>query len=375
MLELRDYHVSRGWPVDKVTEKFVGTHLGSWRELWTVHARGDGLNQYLDAAIEEYCCVCLNDSFNESPHAEMGTNVKKKGRAKPALWFALHRFHEAMDFKRQLDRTMPGRFGLLFKGWKHVFTTNLKRRSRMFPRSLPGFAGKIDHPLVIRKAYRLNEFAILDSQGTGLDDTQREFLTLHSAQAPQRKAMKPELQVKKEYLKSVLKEGTVFSIATGMGGDVAIGDSPAGDPDCVDVALLPTQVALFEVVDCKAAQKSYVLDIADVDEPMDLPMMIRQLSVHKSSMPSSSWENFSDVRQEHFVFSIAPAKMTDVMVLAPMRHCHNTLVKWSCHRASAVMGCMRIFSPFNCALTQWHWELWHPIIVINLELKYSVING
>ena len=243
------------------------------------------------------------------------------------------------------------------------------------PRRLPGFAGKIDHQTVIRKAYRLKEFAILDSQGTGLDDTQREFLTLHSAQAPQRKAMKPELQVKKEYLKSVLKEGTVFSIATGMGGDVAIGDSPAGDPDCVDVALLPTQVALFEVVDCKAAQKSYVVDIADVDEPMDLPMMIRQLSVHKSSMPSSSWENFSDARQEHFVFSVEPAKMTDVMVLAPMRHCHNTLVKWSCHRASAVMGCMRIFSPFNCALTQWHWELWHPIIVINLELKYSVING
>ena len=60
-----------------------------------MHARGDGLHQYLDAAIEEYCCVCLNDSFNESPHAEMGTNVKKKGRAEPALRFALHRFHEA----------------------------------------------------------------------------------------------------------------------------------------------------------------------------------------------------------------------------------------------------------------------------------------
>jgi len=100
--------------------------------------------------------------------------------------------------------------------------------------------------------------------------------------------MKPELQVKKEYLKSVLKEGVVLSVATGEGGDVAIGDSPAGDPDCVDLAFLPTQVALFEVVDCKAAQKSYVVDIADVDEPMDLPMMIRQLSVHKSSMPSSN---------------------------------------------------------------------------------------
>ena len=58
-----------------------------------------------------------------------------------------------------------------------------------------------------------------------------EFLILQSAQAPQRKAMKPELQVKREYLKSVvLKEGIVFSVATGTGGDVAIGDSPAGDP-------------------------------------------------------------------------------------------------------------------------------------------------
>jgi hypothetical protein len=374
-LELRDYRVSRGWPVDKVTEKFVGTHPGSWRELWTLHARGDGLNQYLDATIEEYCCVCLNDSFNESPHAEMGTNVKKKQRAKPGLWFALHRFQEAMDFKRKLDKTNPGRFGHFFRGWKHVFTRNLKRRSPMFPRRLPGFAGKIDDRTVICKAYRLNEFAILDSQGTGLDDSQRQFLSLHSAQAPHRNAISYELQVKKEYLKSVLKEGTVFSVATGEGGDVAIGDSPAGDPDCVDVALLPTQVALFEVVDCKAAQKSYVVDIADVDEPMRLPMMIRQLSVHKSSMPSSSWETFSDARQEHFVFSVEPPKMTDVMVLAPIRYCQNTLVKWSCRRASAVMGCMQIFSPFNCALIQWHWELWKPIIVIDLEFKYSIING
>lgn len=322
-----------------------------------MHARGDGINQYLDAAIEEYCCVCLNDSFNESPHAEMGTIVQKKHSAKPALWFALHRFHEAMDFKRKMDRTMPGRFGCLFKGWKHVFTPHLKRRDRMFPRRLPGFAGKMDDKTVIRKAYRLNEFAILDSQGTGLDGTQREFLTLHSAQAPQRKAMLPELHVKKEYLKSVLKEGTVFSVATGTGGDVAIGDSPAGDPDCVDVALLSTHVALFEVVDCKAAQKSYVVDIADVDQPMNLPMMIRQLSVHKSSTPSSSWENFSDASQEHFVFSVEPAKMTDVMVLVTSRHFHNTLVKWSCHRACAVMGCMRIFSPFNCTLIQWYWEV------------------
>ena len=133
---MRDYRVSRGWAVDKITEKFVGTHPGSWRELWTEHANsgvGCGVaNRYLDAAIEEYCCVCLNDSFNESPHAEMGTNVEKKGRATPALWFALHRFHEAMDFKRKLDRTMPGRFGYFFKGWKHVFTPNLKRKPMFY---------------------------------------------------------------------------------------------------------------------------------------------------------------------------------------------------------------------------------------------------
>ena len=129
-----------------MTEKSLGTHLGSWRELWTVHARGDGLNQYLDAAIEACCCVCLNDSFNESPHAEMSTNVKNKGKAKPAIWFALRRFHEAMDFKRTLDRTMPGRFGFFFKGWKHVFTRNLKRRAPMFPHRLPGVRWQYGSP-------------------------------------------------------------------------------------------------------------------------------------------------------------------------------------------------------------------------------------
>ena len=60
-----------------------------------------------------------------------------------------------------------------------------KDARQCFPTGCLVFAGNMDHQTVISKAYRLNEFAILDSQGTGWDDTQRDFLTLHSAQAPQ----------------------------------------------------------------------------------------------------------------------------------------------------------------------------------------------
>ena len=355
MLEYRDYRISRGWKVDKITEKFVGDHLGSWRQLWIVHADGGGLDRYLDAAIEEYCCACLNDSFNESPHAEMNTIVKKKSRSRPGLWFALHRFGEAMKFKRRLDKTRPGQFSRYFKGWKHVFTPHVKiKENRLFPRKLAGFAN-LQARTVIRKAYRLNEFAIMDSQGSGLEDTQRQFLNLHSSQgAVNTKAINPENLLKKEYLKSVLKEGIVFCISTTPHGQEAIAH-PEPEPDqSLALALLPSDIVLFEVVDCKAAQKSYVVDIADEDQPMVLPMVIRQLTVHKSHEQSSNFAGFSGAKQEHFLFSVGPAAMEDVMEFIPMYHMKKSLVRWCCSRASSVNGCMRIFSPFNCASIQWH---------------------
>ena len=122
-------------------------------------------------------------------------------------------------------------------------------------------------------------------------------------------------------------------------------------------------------------RKLYVVDIADVDQPMDLPMVIRRLNVHKSKISSTNWKEFSHWRQEHFVFSVEPAQMTDVMGVVSMKAMNISLVQWSCQRASAVKGCMRIFSPSNCRLIQWHWELWEPIIVIKLGFTYSFMNG
>ena len=99
-MELRDLRVSRGLPVDRITEKFVGFQSGSWRSKWTEYAYdGHELDKYVAAEDEASCCACLNDSFNESPHSLMNTTVTQKGsRARPSLRFAMNRFQQAIEF-------------------------------------------------------------------------------------------------------------------------------------------------------------------------------------------------------------------------------------------------------------------------------------
>ena len=153
--------MAQGKTIDRITERFVGGEPGNFRRLFELHASGEKSDRALMAEILSYAICCLNDSFCESPHAELTAVVLKKRRGLPPLWFSMIRYKQNMKFKKYLDIEFPGLFSSLYGTWKSLFG---RRPGR-----------KLKKKRFLDKVYRLGQEAIVDTNGMGLNAHQKRF--------------------------------------------------------------------------------------------------------------------------------------------------------------------------------------------------------
>lgn len=335
--------MAQGKTIDRITERFVGGEPGNFRRLFELHASGEKSDRALMAEILSYAICCLNDSFCESPHAELTAVVLKKRRGLPPLWFSMIRYTQNMKFKKYLDIEFPGLFSSLYGTWKSLFG---RRPGR-----------KLKKKQFLDKVYRLGQEAIVDTNAMGVNEHQKSFGATYLPSALKAQALNNRDKIRKDYLVAILQNDTVYSFPRENSSQPCIVDAQHSDSSIVAQPLVNAGLAgiesaiaddspyFFMVVSAADGRKELVEPASCHWKSMNLPISIIELSIHKSTVGEPL---------QHFAFSAGRPIWVDALGMMTWTTVKTALQQWKCDQVcSELAGCMRIHSPSMCNSIQW----------------------
>ena len=229
--------------------------------------------------------------------------------------------------------------------------------------------------------YRLGQCAIVDTNDMGMNAHQKRFGSTYLPSAAKASLLDGKQKILKDYLAAVLQNDRVYSFPLENASQPQLMDSvelsesaDAHGLDTIEYATTDDIPHFFLVVSTKDSRKELVEPASCDWKSMNFPILITELSIHKST--DGEILSLNDC-MEHFVFSAGRPIWVDALRMMSWTTVKRKLLQWKCDQVcSAEPGCMRIYCPIACRNIKWfEVHLWKYILEAGIASYNSFVSS